>query len=126
MSRQHGTARSVARARAGAASGGGRTQRPQLTTGVLTPAVGQGQVVVVHDRLGRAGGDRPHRDQRVPGHVQRRVLGVAVTARGVQQRALGGQPQVQLRVELRHPLMLSRIPAHSGVRASPPVTLGGG
>ena len=37
--------------------------------------------------------------------------GVAVIARGVQQRALRGQPQVQLRVELRHPLMLSRIPA---------------
>ena len=88
---------------------------------MFTPAAGQGQVVFIHDCLGRADSDRAHRDQRMRGCVQWRVVGVAVSARAVQQRALSGQPQVQFRAGLRHPLMLSRVPGGLG---SVPVTRG--
>jgi hypothetical protein len=50
------------------------------------------------------------------GRAASRVQGPAVAGIRVQQGPLPGQPQVQLRVELRHTLMLSRIPAHSGIR----------
>jgi hypothetical protein len=76
-------------------------------------------MVVIHDRLRRPSGDRSHRDQRVSGRFQGRGLGWAVVARGVQQRPLPGQPQVQFRAGLRHPLMLSRVTSHLG---SVPVT----
>ena len=83
---------------------------------MLTSAVGQGQLVLIHDRPGLAAGDRAYRDQSVPGRVQGPGPERAIVARGVQQRALPGQPQIKLRVELRHPLMLSRPAAIPGPR----------
>jgi hypothetical protein len=89
---------------------------------MLTLAVGLRQLIVIHDRLGLAGRDRSYRDQDVPGYVHGRHPARPVVACSVQQRALAGQPQVQLSVELRHPSMLPRIPAWTRIRAG---SLGG-
>ena len=91
---------------------------------MLTGPVRAGQVVVIHDGLGRCGRHRPDGHQCVGGGVQGCVLRGVPAGPRVKQGPLPGQPQVQFRAGLRHPLMLSRIPGHPGIRAGHPVAVG--
>ena len=85
-----------------------------MVTLLLAGPVRAGQVVVIHDGLGRSGRHRPDGDQRVGSGVQGCVLRRVLVAPRVKQGPLPGQPQVQFRAGLRHPLMLSRVPGRLG------------